>query len=518
MAEHLSKPIAMRSGISVSRGAVPARLMGAAIEGHLSPQQILAPSGAELSITAAATLIAALGYIYGGDLIALTNYIVPTVLVSGLIIGGFKLITRDISSIWSPLFWNRVVLIAYFGVGSIVPLFVNNETKNLIEAFYRFFPEDVGKYNLIVCIFVLLYFTFVLLTIKISDNFKTDELKFEKSRISELYIGLMLLFTGLSIYYFIIMPNNFSIYTIQIPNIVTEIAQGVNIGIFLVALWALKSKSSIIYLIYFTVFIQFVFSILELNKSSAMFPLIMLALAYIYHDPNIKRIALCFLSLISIFLVIAPPVSHGRAYGDYIRVNDEAISFEVRADALLSYFDENTRFEESELQVGWVRLSYVNAATFAISQYDNGNPGDSLRNIFLVWIPRFLYPDKPAITDVAKEFNVAATGSDTSQSTPGIIGESYWVMGWPGVFIFSAVIAIISTLWSLYTIAVLRSGAWHLFFIVLLGMRAGSRLDGMFVSDVMGPLGYALIGHFVLQFLNRLLTEPKAPSANRLAV
>lgn len=517
MPEPLPKHIAMRAGNYMSRGSAQAAVAGAAHENRLPPEKILAPSGTELAITAMATLIAAIGYIYGGDLIALTNYIVPTILVTGLIIGGFKLVVRDISVIWSPLFWNRVVLVAYFGVGSIVPLFVNSETQNLIEAFYLFFPEDVGKYNLVVCLFVLCYFLFVLVFTKIAKNKTLYNVKLEKSRISELNIGIILLSIGLVIYYFLIIPNSFGIYSVELPNIVTEIGQGVNIGIFLIALWSLKNKSNLIYFIYFVVFAQFLFGILELNKSAAMFPLIMIALANIYYRPNARHIGLWFSGLISIFLVIAPPVSHGRAYGDFIRVNDEAISFEVRINSLISYFDENTKFQESELQVGWVRLSYVNAATFAIAQYDSGSPGNSLRNVLVVWIPRFIYPDKPAITDVAKEFNVAATGSDTSQSTPGIIGESYWVMGWFGVFIFSAFIAMISTFWSLYTIAVLRNEAWHLFFIVLLGMRAGSRLDGMFVSDVMGPLGYALIGHFVLQFLNRLLNQRRVPVAQRLA-
>lgn len=517
MPKHLPMRHVMNLMPSASRRAAPVSIMSSTIHNRLSPRQILTPSGMEIAITAVATIFAAIGYIYGGELIMLTNYIVPTILISGLLLGGLQLVLRDISSIWSPLFWNRVVLVAYFGVGSIVPLFVNNETQNLLEAFYQFFPEDVGKYNLVVCTFILFYFGFISIILLISENLKVTDKNFEHSRISELYIGLILLVIGLIIYYFIIIPNSFSIYKLEVPNLVIEIGQGIYIGIFLMSLWALKNKSSVIYLIYFIVFVQFSFGILELNKSTSMFPLIMLALGHIYYKPSVKRVATCFSGLVAIFLIIAPPVSHGRAYGDFIATSDGPISFDVRVNALLSYFDAEAALEQSELQVGWVRLSYVNAATFAISQYDGGNPGDSLRNVFIVWIPRFIYPDKPAITDVAKDFNLAATGTDTSQSTPGIIGESYWVMGWFGVFLFSAIMATISTLWSVYTVLVLRSGAWHLFFIVLLGMRAGSRMDGMFVSDVMGPLGYALLGHFVLQFLNRLLAERRNPAGKRLA-
>ena len=507
----------MNRNASVSRHTAPGSMRNPAQGDRLAPRQILTPSGIEIGITAVATIFAAFGHIYGGELVMFTNYIVPTILISGLLFGGLQLVLRDISSIWSPLFWNRVVLVAYFGVGSIVPLFVNNETQNLLEAFYQFFPEDVGKYNLVVCIFIFFYFGFTSIILRIIEITKVSDRSFEKSRISELYIGLILLIIGMIIYYFIIIPNAFSIYKVEVSNFVIEIGQGIYIGIFFLSLWSLKNKSNLIYFIYFIVFVQFSLGILELNKSTSMFPLIMLALGHIYYRPDVRRITLWFMALISVFMIIAPPVSHGRAYGDFIATNDGPISFDVRANALLSYFDPEAELEQSELQVGWVRLSYVNAATFAISQYDSGNPGDSLRNVFIVWIPRFIYPDKPAITDIAKDFNLAATGTDTSQSTPGIIGESYWVMGWFGVFLFSAIMAAISTLWSVYTISVLRSGAWHLFFVVLLGMRAGSRMDGMFVSDVMGPLGYALLGHFVLQFLNRLLAERRNPAGKPLA-
>ena len=76
---------------------------------------------------------------------------------------------------------------------------------------------------------------------------------------------------------------------------------------------------------------------------------------------------------------------------------------------------------------------------------------------------------------------------------------------------------LIMTVWSAYSIRVLRSEAWHLFFVVLLGMRVATRIDGLIVADVVGPIGFAVIGHIALQFINRLLIERKTRTGAMVA-
>ncbi len=474
--------------------------------------KLLMPSNTEVGIVAFATLLAASAYFGLTDSFEWVNYLVPTILILGLGWGIFQMAMTDITSIWTPLFWNRVVLIVYFGIGSIVPAIVNDPSRTVMEAFYHFFPEDINKYNLIIGVFVLSFLIFVKIVVNFSLRKKYLDNNFEESNLDQKTVGIILLSVGASILTFLIAPNTFGYINIKIPTIIAEISQGLYIGIYFLTLWALKNRSKSIYIILIFVIILFLYGVLELNKSSAIFPLLMFVVGFIYHKPSAARFFGGFLILITIFMTISSPVSHGRNYGEFIRTTDDAINFDVRYKAILSYYDENNISEnDNQLNSGWMRLSYVNAGTFAISQYDTGNPGNSLDNIFILWIPRLIYPEKPIITDIARDFNYAATGSYDSQSSPGVIAESYWSFGWIGVFTFSTLLAIVSTLWSIYAVDVMRSKAWHLFFIVLLGMRSASRLDGMIVPDVVGPIGYAVLGHVVLQFLNRMIAKQRLP-------
>jgi hypothetical protein len=261
----------------------------------------------------------------------------------------------------------------------------------------------------------------------------------------------------------------------------------------------------------------FLSGIIELNKSIALFPVVVLLLGYLYERFSLVRAFAVFGVLLFVFQLVSPLVSHARIYAAFVNERNLVIPVETRIEALMSYGDENQRLTDSQVQGGWSRISYVNSATFAISEYDVGRPGNTLRYLFIVWIPRAIYPDKPEITAVFREFNAAATGNDLSQSSPGIVAEGYWSYGWLGVLLFAMAVTMVSTYWSTYSIAVLHSEAWHLFFVVLLGMRTGIRLDGLFVTDVVGPIGFAVLGHVVLQLLNRLLIERQARTSAMVA-
>jgi len=120
-------------------------------------------------------------------------------------------------------------------------------------------------------------------------------------------------------------------------------------------------------------------------------------------------------------------------------------------------------------------------------------------------VPRFIYPDKPNISAAGQEFTVAVNGNDASLTSPGIPPELYWDAGWLGVILGSLYVAILCTVLSLYTLTVMRAEAYHLLFVVLLGLRIGTRIDGFMVQDFIGPIVVVFAAHIALTFLNRLV-------------
>jgi hypothetical protein len=174
---------------------------------------------------------------------------------------------------------------------------------------------------------------------------------------------------------------------------------------------------------------------------------------------------------------------------------------------------KNGNADAPEYQMAWARLSYANAGTLAISFYDQGLSGNSLRDIFVVWIPRAIYPDKPIITDIGRDFTVMANGNYNSSTSPSIPAEGYWNAGWLGVTLFAALLSTILTLWSIYSTIIFDRDAWHLLLVVLLGMRVGTRIDGFLVPDVVGPLSAVLAIHVACTLANRFL--PRIPALQR---
>ncbi|MEY4270210.1 MAG: hypothetical protein RLZZ58_1426, partial [Pseudomonadota bacterium] len=153
--------------------------------------------------------------------------------------------------------------------------------------------------------------------------------------------------------------------------------------------------------------------------------------------------------------------------------------------------------------------SYVNVGTYAMHEYDSGLPGDSFKYTYAILIPRFLWPEKPVLTSVATDLNFSATGSFNSSVSAGISVELYWNFGWVGLFVGALGIGILLYLWSLYTIRVQEVGAWHLFAVVLLGMKVGTRSDGFIVTDIFGPLLLAVLGHFALSAIDKVIAVRK---------
>ena len=145
-----------------------------------------------------------------------------------------------------------------------------------------------------------------------------------------------------------------------------------------------------------------------------------------------------------------------------------------------------------------------------INQYDHGMPGNSYRYWSIVWIPRIIYPTKPIITDVGRELSYAANGNYNSSSSAGIAAEAYWNGGWVlsmGIAIF---LALVFGLWTIYSYEIIQRKAWHLFFIVLIGMRMALRVDGAFVSDILGPIALVILAHIALELMNRFLPQALA--------
>jgi len=470
----------------------------------------LLPSWTEIVIAVLAVVIYGLAAAYE-ELLGLANYAVPVVLSAAAACGVWIMMQRSINTIWTMLFWFRVALISFFGVGSLVPLVINESTLDLVQSFFLFFPQDVLKYNAVIAIFYLLVLLMCRVTIGTAITYSSRRAGLAArphaiglSNFSLKTIGIVFLAVGISINYLLIYPNVLGMIDSPPIGIVAQASQASLIGYFMITYWSLVNKSRWIYVVFVLAAIESFMGLIQLTKFATLFPWVMIGIGFIYYKASLYRIGVILVVLVPAYFMLAPMIAYGRNV--LYSPGGSGGGLTETVSALMSYDSEAAKYERyGDVQNGWARLSYVNAGTFAIDQYDKGLPGNSLRHIFVVLIPRLIYPNKPIITDVSRDFTFLANGNWNSSSSPGIPAEAYWTAGWIGVGIFSLLFSLVMTGWSIYSLFALQRQAWHLFFVVLLGMRVGTRLDGMLVADIIGPVGIAIVAHVILQLMNRFL-------------
>lgn len=475
----------------------------------------LKPTRPELAILLISLMFGLAVYLIAPDSHLLANTVLPISLMIAMAYGSYIMTTRRVATILTPIFAFRVAILFYGGFGSLVPIFANDAELASMFSFYAFSDYDLLKYNIVILLFTC---TFVVcgpvvhsFSEKIMQKAQVSRFKFvEKSNLSMFVIGLALFGLGTVINIVFIIPFQFGFSSTTFPLALFLIASSAQIGLFLMIVWSYRNRPALLPAIIGAGFVYIIIGILTFSKTDAILPLIMIVSALIYVRPNLRTLTIGALLIVFVFQALQPVTAFGRhrlaqTYGSISAPAGPTERLRIVRD----YFDAPSEEYETDVNYALLRFSYVNVGTLVINRYDIGQPGNSYEYAFALLIPRIIWPDKPSLTEGARTLNFEATGNDQSSVTSGLAPEGYWNGGWIGVVLAGLLASIIFWPWSLYALRVQEVGAWHLFPVILVGIRAGTRFDGWFVVDVLGPLLFAVVGHFILTFANRLLSRAR---------
>jgi hypothetical protein len=448
----------------------------------------------------------------GHSSVVLINVLGPLALIWTITAGGWGMLQADSRNIWSPLFWFRISTAAYFGVGMIIPFIVNATSLRYIQGFHYFSAEDILKLNLI----VTLSFLFILIGALLVDQYAAPG---QAGRVSDrvadpgadrggaaskqlLDIGLLLLAVGGAIRYLIILPNAIGWIPGTLPGAVSSLSALALAGIYLVTLWSLRNSFTALLLItLFTLFHMFSGLIL-FTKTEVLIPLIVYLIAILSDRIAWPRIAFAVGSVLLFLALLNPLVSYGRdRFNVLAAYGATEVGVGPRVQILGAYFNDRPASDGEQIQNSLIRLSYVNAATLGVARYDEGYPGNSMRSFWAVFIPRFIWRDKPTL-GLGQEFAAMATGVKRNNSvSPGLYGEAYWNFGWWGIPLLMTPLGAILYLLSSYAITVLRRGEWVLLPVLFMGMNMGLRSDGQYVPDIVGTAVIIFFMHLIIRNL-----------------
>jgi hypothetical protein len=444
------------------------------------------------------------------------NLIGPVWLSGVLGLGALRMLLLDSSTVWTALFWFRVSAGVYFGVGALVPLLASAETRAYLEAHYLFFGEEIAKVNVIVvvgCISVLSSANIYFAVRGHARVGRPDTLRNRPGGSSLLMAGLFFLVLGGTVKYLFTVPQMLGLTDFILPGAVGAIGNFTYAAVFLLTAWSYENSKNALPLVILFVVLELTIGVLALTKTEVMTVLMMFLLAFLRRKVTPSRLGVVTAIMLISYIAIQPIIDQGRLeqlrrYGGY-GGGDLAERLEMLRLALDSAAAAN---DAGDVQASLVRITYVNTAVFAVRQYDSGHPGDSLSLFLSVFVPRFLWPDKPIITQVGFDFNFAATGIATSASSPGLFAEAYWNWGWPGIVLLMVPLGIVLAPLSRYALAVVHREQWLYLPVVILGMRIGFRTDGFYVADVAGGLVILVCLYMVLRLLDRFLLTILRPA------
>lgn len=450
----------------------------------------------------AALAILILCYIFYDNPQSVSNYNTanvagPIFLTCILLYSAINSILKSSNNLWTCLFWFRLSVALYFGIGCLVPFFVNDLTRRYLEVFYFASPDEILRLNLLVVISVFTTLAAARATFRLQKPIILPDKQAEKSLIRS---ALVFTTIGYSVKFLITIPLLLGLLdgAIVSGTLLTLGSFG-PIGIFLMTRYAMMRNLTWLLPSVAFVLADISIGVILFSKTDAMYGTLFFVMGLLSIRVSVIKGILAATIVITLFGFIVPITEYGRPEARRL-FGENGGTFSQRVELISKYLNQgsNLRGNNGEFQSAYARLSYVNAAAFAMNRFDSGLPGHSLASFWAAPIPRILWRDKPNMTAIGQDFNELALNFRTSSSAPGIFADAYWNFGWWGVPILCLPLGILFALMSRYALRVQLHHRWLLFPVVLLFVRMGFRVDGFIVTDIWGPIFIALVFHHVI--------------------
>ena len=231
--------------------------------------------------------------------------------------------------------------------------------------------------------------------------------------------------------------------------------------------------------IFIYVFLLSLIGITQFSKAQLLYPIALYVLGYSIKYKSLRILIPGFLIVYLLFSSIGGAFTYARSY------IDENYTIEERIQIV------NDGFSSAETNIaaeysGWSRINYLNTQVAAFDFYDSGIGGNSFRLIPWTFVPRFLAPNKPSITDDGPEFGYKFSGHYGASMSPGIFVDGYYNMGWLGFLIGSIVIGLILAQFQSVSRVIYQTRSYFLYPFLFFGLGVAFRIDGSLVVDYVG--------------------------------
>jgi hypothetical protein len=469
---------------------------GAATVSFAVDPRSLAPTGAELAALALLSLFMAILLGIGAyDVVSFTSPLLLSAILGAAMI---HLIRTHPEALWTPIFVVRLSALTFFGVGSLFLYVLGPDFMDVVLGLYNYSAEEGAKAHVVWLVFI----STLLIAARAGLLFLTGEVRVRRSDqlMSTVQLGVIFFVLGFTLGTLPTLLNSFGLIAFTPPGFFATAMQAVySVGIFLIAFWAFGRGLSGAFLILGLVVVSLLFGLLALEKSSIIYPQLLLSLAYLMRGATIRRLATVTVLLVAVFAILQPLVAYQRVqqtqqYGDAPVFNPiERLGY--AANWVISPEARESGASNAE---SFTRLTYTAPAAFVITEYDQGRASDAVSQTLIALVPRILWPDKPSTTSVGIDLYYYLTGRTTSQIAMTVPADIYWNLGWAGTLIIPLLLGPLLMLATVTSYRIVAARDWLMMPFVLLCFRIALSTDNSFVPAVLVPAVMAFIVYWAL--------------------
>lgn len=463
--------------------------------------------------------LTSLGLIDMGGVHELVNVASPILLATILGTANWRMVRQNSTAIWTPLFSFRLGVLVFLAFGALVPYLVSDPLVDRIKSLYPYSEQEAAKTNIL----WFVYATLMIGSVKLASLFRHSEEPVELGGKLEGWttakLGLLFFAVGISYSLLVDLPRALDLFQILIPGSLSLVFLTANaVGTFLLTYHALQRGGAWYLLIGLILLLQIALGLVLYNKSMILLPILLSGLAILFDRVTLPRVIGITVALVLTLNLLQPAVAQARVLHVMTYGSDSgAISGGTIADRLSNVTSLWTEgpLRDSETGEGLIRLSYLNIGTFMVTEFDVGLPGNSIEAATYALIPRFIWPQKPTVSDAGRELYYRVTGEETSFLAPTTAADLYWNMGWTGILLLTPVLGLLLWLGTVASYAIVRAEDWFMMPFVLIAFLVGLGTDQSFVVGIFVPGAAAIIAFFFLRFSKAFVSVATAPQGGR---
>jgi len=383
------------------------------------------------------------------------------------------------AAIWTPLFLFPLQSAVFFGFGPLVEVFGNQATLQFIErtSLSMTALEFTISNALSVLGVMLVFFGFwlhAIITNRTWSSLHKHVAYFPNFPLSPNMVAVSFTVAGFCLSYFLVKPAQWGMINLTVPGAFTSITPLVHVGFGLVAYLASAGSRKMQLFFWLLWPLHFVLIWLTLEKAAQSY------------------------------------VTNSRAIIYQETGNIDEASYVRRAEIALDYFGAKNAVvkDEEDVEFWWRRLNYSNVQSYAIRAYDAGQSMDTFKALWMRFVPRIIWADKPILYGLGREFYHKVSGNRGSSLGITIYGDAYWQYGWITVFLMMPIIGALFSYLSMLGLAIIQSKQFIYFPIILLSLKMGTLGPLGFITEtIISPIPIMLAYYVVIVICVKLATS-----------